>query len=332
MKLRIALAITALLTVFLPATAQAAPTLSIGLAYDIGGIGDRSMNDAAAAGLEKAKKQFDFTVSAVVTDGSTADRDRRIRGLIAKNCDLIIAIGSGYAGTLQELAFEFPTMQFAILNDASVAALNVTSLIFAETQGAYLAGFSAAQISKTGKVAMITTKNQADIYANGFRAGVLASKKKVVPIVKYLDGSSTAAIKQVVAARADIVYMATSGSISEAFKVIVDANTAKNRKKSAPIIKVISTEPDQYLTVTSSTKKYLVASVIKRVDKVMYDLISVTLEGEQFLDFIEDGADIYGRRYGIKGGGIEFAIRTGELALYRSAINAAAATAEKIPA
>jgi hypothetical protein len=109
--------------------------------------------DSHNKALVEAKKKFSFTVEPVITDGTSADRDRRVRGLIAKNCNPIIVVGSGYAPTIQALAVEFPNTQFAILNDASIDALNVTSLIFADTQGAYLAGYSAALASKSGKVA-----------------------------------------------------------------------------------------------------------------------------------------------------------------------------------
>jgi basic membrane protein A len=95
---------------------------------------------------------------------------------------------------------------------------------------------------------------------------------------------------------------------------------------------MISIEPDQYVTVTSSTKKYLVATVVKRVDKMLFDVINKSIAGGQYLDFIDAGAGIYGRRYGINGGGIEFTILTNELAPFKEAINIAAGTAEKIPA
>jgi basic membrane protein A len=177
MKFRALVLIVAVATSIVSAPAFAATQLTVGVAYDIGGRGDRSFNDASAAGLDKAQKNFDFNLEAVVTDGTSADRERRIRSLINKNCNPIIAIGAGYAPTLQALAIEFPNTQFAIINDASVTALNVTSVVFANTQGAYLAGFSAAQISKSGKVAMIANPDQADIYKDGFSAGVFASKK-----------------------------------------------------------------------------------------------------------------------------------------------------------
>jgi basic membrane protein A len=328
MKIRSLILAVAVAVALIPAPSYASPSLTVGVAYDIGGRGDRSFNDASAAGLDKAQKQYDFNLEAVVTDGTSADREKRIRSLITKNCNPIIAIGSGYASTLQALAIEFPNTQFAIINDASVAALNVTSVVFANTQGAYLAGFSAALVSKSGKVAMIANSDQADIYKDGFSAGVFASKKKVIPIVKYVSGSYSAATNQVIDAGADVVFVATQGSDSEVFKVIV----ARNAKKKGSNIGLINVEPDQYITVTSSTKKFLFASVVKRVDKAIFDIIALSTAKKQYLDILDADAGIYGRRYGITGGGIEFTIRSNELLAKSGSINIAAATAEKIPA
>jgi basic membrane protein A len=327
MKLRIALACALIFGALTPAVVSADP-LTIGIAYDIGGRGDKSFNDASAAGIERAKKSLDFEVEAVVTDGSSDDRDKRIRSLIAKKCGLIIAVGAGYGPTLQALAFEFPNTQFAIINDASVAAVNVSSVVFAETQGAYLAGFSAAQISQTGKVAMIADSNQADLFKNGFSAGVLASKKKVIPIVKYVSGSYSLAASQVMAVGADIIYLSTQGSAAEVFKVIV----ANNAKKGSNKVGLINVEPDQYLAVTNQNKKYLAATVVKRVDKAIVEIISKSLSGDQFLDYLDLDAGLFGTRYGIAGGGIEFTIRSKALLAKSDAINIAAATAEKIAA
>jgi basic membrane protein A len=328
MKFRALLIAAVLGSSLLSVPAHAANQLNVGVAYDIGGRGDKSFNDAAAAGLEKAQKQFDFNLEAVVTDGTSADREKRIRSLITKNCNPIITIGAGYAPTLQALAVEYPNTHFAIINDASVAALNVTSVVFANTQGAYLAGFSAAQVSKSGKVAMIANPDQADIFKDGFSAGVFASRKKVIPIVKYVSGSYSVAANQVIDAGADVVFVATQGSDSEVFKVIV----ARNAKKKASNIGLINVEPDQYITVTSATKKFLIASVVKRVDKAIYDIIALSIEKKQYLDILDADAGIYGRRYGITGGGIEFTIRSKELSVMSASINAAAVTAEKIPA
>ena len=328
MKTRLLLIAAILATALMPVSASAEPALTVGVAYDIGGRGDRSFNDASHAGLEKAQKQFDFELVPVVTDGSSADREKRIRSLIAKNCDPIIAIGSGYAPTLQALAVEYPSTHFAIINDASVAALNVTSVIFADNQGAFLAGFSAAQLSKSGKVAMIANPDQADIYKDGFAAGVAAAKRKVIPIVKYVSGSYSLATTQVLDAGADIVFVTTQGSDSEILKVIA----SRGAKKMGAPIGMINVEPDQFITITNSTKRFLLATVIKRVDKAMYDIVALSLAKRQYLDILDENAGIYGRRYGITGGGIELTVRSNSLLRLSNSINAAAAIAEKIPA
>ena len=46
-------------------TANAASKIKAAIAYDIGGRGDKSFNDSAAAGLDKAKKKFGATVKEV---------------------------------------------------------------------------------------------------------------------------------------------------------------------------------------------------------------------------------------------------------------------------
>lgn len=330
MKFRAILATAAiLLTSFSSLPAHGAP-LTIGIAYDVGGRGDRSFNDAAALGLEKARKQFDFTLETVVTDGTSADRDRRVRALISKNCNPVIAIGPGYAATLQALAIEFPNTQFAILNDASIEALNVTSLIFSDTQGAYLAGFSAALASKTGKVAMIATANQADIYQDGFLAGVLASKRPIASIVRYTFGSPVTAAQQAMSAGADVIFVARPGSDSDIFAAIVARNKSLEKKKNFKPVGMIMVEPDQYVTVTSSTKKYLYASVVKHLDKAIFDLISKALAGQQHLDVLDPIAGIYGHRYTVIDGGITFTTYLPLLTAATPTINKAALSAAKI--
>jgi basic membrane protein A len=331
MKLSSLVAVSALaLTTLVSAPAHATESLTIGIAYDIGGRGDRSFNDAAAAGLEKAQSKFTFTVDPVVTDGTSADRDRRIRSLITKNCNPIIAVGQGYAPTLQRLAIEFPNTQFAILNDASVDALNVTSLIFADTQGAYLAGYGAALVSKTLKVAMIANPAQADIYQNGFVAGVAAAKRKVTPIAKYTSGSAATATKQAMDAGADVIFVARTGSVEDVFSSIVSRNISKKNSKNFKQVGMISLEPDQYVSVTTASKKYLYATIVKRVDIAMYDVITMALSGKQYLDVLDPIVGIYGHRYAIAGGGISMTTYLPALTAASARINTAALQGAKI--
>ena len=328
MKLRSSFLVAALIlsvAAFSPTPASASTNVCI--AYDTGGLGDRSFNDATLAGVKKAQNQMTFTFEGVVTDGTAADRVKRLRTLAAKNCAAIIAVGGEYRKAVDQLSTEFPNIQFSIIGDASIPALNVTSIVFADVQGAFLAGFSAALTSKTGRVGMITTPSSADIYQNGFLAGVTASKKKVRAFVNYtatdLDIAATALIRVGV----DVIYTATSGSADEAFSAIVKANTAKNRKKNASDVFLILSEPDLYLTVTPTTAKYLIASVVKRVDSAIADVISAAVNNSQISDVLDAEAGIYGRRYTIADKGIEIVLRSKALGTQAAAINAAAVAA-----
>jgi basic membrane protein A len=328
MKFRSSVAATALvLAAVITSPTPANASIKICIAYDTGGRGDRSFNDATLAGAKKAENQFTFTLESVVTDGTEADRSKRLRSLAGKSCAVVIAVGAEYKKAVDQISNEFPNTQFAIIGDASIASLNVTSIVFAEVQGAFLAGFSAALASKTGKVGMITTPSSADIYQNGFLAGVAASKKKVRSFVNYtptdLDLAATTLMKMGI----DVIYTATSGSADEAFAAIVKANTAKNRKKSAADVYLILTEPDLYLTVSPSTAKYLIASVVKRVDSSVEDLIGAAVNGSQISDVLDAEIGIYGRRYTISDKGIEIVLKSKALGTQAAVINAAAIAA-----
>ena len=326
MKIRAGIS-AALIAATLLISPNANAATNICIAYDTGGLGDRSYNDATLAGVKLAQNQYTFTFEGVVTDGTAADREKRLRNLTSKTCATIIAVGGGYAKVIEPLALEFPNTQFAIIGDASIAALNVTSVTFAEVEGAFLAGYSAAISTKSRKIAMITTPSNADLYQNGFLAGVAASKKKVNSYVKFTSTDTSIAARSMIALGIDVIYAATSGAADSAFDAIVKANTAKNRKKNAVDANLIITEPDLYLSVTALTSKYLLASVVKRVDIAVADVIGKAVNNSQLTDVLDAKAGIYGHRYTIADKGIEIVIKSKTLAAQASAINAAASAA-----
>jgi basic membrane protein A len=326
MKLPAKLAITAVALSLLGAP-QASAATNICIAYDTGGLGDRSYNDATLAGIKKAQNQYSFTFESVVTDGTNADRSKRMRSLTAKSCSTIIAVGSQYAKIVETLANDLPNAHFAIIGDASVPALNVTSIIFSENEAAFLAGYSAALASKSGRVAMVTTPSNADGYENGFLLGVAAAKKNVRSFVKYTATESVVSARALISLGIDVIYDATTGSADRLFEAIVKANTAKNRKKNAPEVNLIITEPDLYLNVTPATSKYLIASVVKRVDIAVSAIVGKAVNDSQLSDIIDPEAGIYGQRFGIRNQGVEIVIKSKALAAQTAAISAAASAA-----
>ena len=94
-------ALLTLLASFLPAGAQATPLLSVCVAYDVGGPGDHSFNDAVSAGLIAAAKRYQISLESTVTIGSAEDRELRIRTFAKKSCDLTIVVGSAYAESVK---------------------------------------------------------------------------------------------------------------------------------------------------------------------------------------------------------------------------------------
>ena len=323
--LLLSVAITA--SAIVPVATNAAPPVNICVAYDLGGPGDRSYNDAVLAGLVKAKKSLSFTYEGFITDGSAADREKRLRTMIAKGCSPILAIGSGYAKLLTNLAFEFPTKQFSILNDASIASLNITSLIFNDKQVGYLAGSAAARVTKTGKVALLSNSTNSNL-ETGFTLGANAAKKKVKITFKSAATGFADVANSLIAEGNDVIFVAVDGSVQEVFAAIVKHNETK--KKNAPEVGLITIEPDQYLTLTPANQKYLLGAISKRVDNAILDFVTSAVRDQQISDVLDPVAGIYGRSYGITGGNIELTFWAPKLLAFKASLAAASRTAAKL--
>jgi len=304
-----------------------ASTPVICLAYDTGGPGDGSFNDAAQAGLKVAAKNMEFTLETTVTSGEAKDRIDRVTALVKKDCTIVIAVGTGYAATLKELSQVFPETQFAILNDATVDALNVTSIVFADVQGAYLAGYAAALASKSGKVAMVGYSSQKDLFERGFVPGAKAARKSIVATIRYISSSASSVTTSLLRSGHDVIYLTTAGSATEVFSAIVSSNSANKNKNSAGLITV---EPDQFLSVTTNTKKFVLATVVKRVDLALIDLLTKTLDGSSLYDEVDPVLGVYGYQYGIVDKGIEITLRSPALIAKTSKINSASTSASKL--
>ena len=319
--------ISALSVSALVAPVAQASTPVICLAYDTGGPGDSSFNDAAQAGLKVAAKNLQFTLETTVTSGDAKDRTDRLTVLVKKDCTIVIAVGTGYAATLKELSQQYPETQFAILNDATVDALNVTSIVFADIQGAYLAGFAAALASKTGKVAMVGYASQKELFEKGFTPGAKAANKSIATTIKYISSSASTATTQLLRAGHDVIYLTTTGSATEVFGAIVSSNSANRKKNPSGIITV---EPDQFLSVDAATKRFVIATVVKRVDLALIDLLTKTLDGSSLYDEVDADLGVYGHRYGISDKSIEITLRLPALIAKTAKVNSASIAASKL--
>jgi basic membrane protein A len=281
---------------------SAAPMQSdakVGVAYDIGGRGDQSFNDSAAAGLDKLKSEFGLEVKELEAGQSETDaqKEERLRLLADGGYSPVIAIGFAYAKALGKVAPDYPDIRFAIVDDASITAGNVTSLVFAEEQGSYLTGVIAGQATKTGTVGFIGGVNVPLIhkFEAGFTEGVKSVKPDAKVEVAYLTeppdfggfndpakGKTTA--QGMLDGGADVIYAAAGGSGSGVFEAVAAKDGAW----------AIGVDSDQYLTAADAVKPRVLTSMLKRVDNAVYlfgkSVVEDTpLTGVQTFDLATDG-------------------------------------------
>ena len=271
-------------------TAAPSSDLKIGLAYDIGGRGDKSFNDSAAVGLDQAKKDFgisDDNISELSARANETDTDRATRlDLLAKGgFNPIIAVGFAYAPALKTIAPKYPDVKFGIVDATTddVSGPNVQNLVFAEEQGSFLVGAAAALKDTSGTVGFIGGCSVPLIakFEAGFKAGAEAAKPGIKVVSKYLSTpqqgcsgfndpqAGTESAKGMYDGGADIVYAAAGGSGSGVFAAAKAANK-----------KAIGVDSDQYLTADAAVKDVIMTSMLKRVNVAVLDFITTNNGGK----------------------------------------------------
>jgi basic membrane protein A len=314
------------------APSTAATKVKVGLAYDIGGRGDKSFNDSAAVGLDRAKKKFGVAAKEVtVLQGTDSEREDKLRLLAKAGYNPIIAVGFLYGGPIKKVASDYPKVQFGIIDDSSVDLLNVAGLVFAEEQGSYLAGVAAALASKSGKVGYIggVRTSLLQKFEAGYVAGAKATNKKVTVDVKYItefpdfSGFNDPAKAKVIAKGmidkgVDVIYSAAGGSGAGNFAAATDAGKAGKK------VWTIGVDSDQYLSASAAEQKNMLTSMIKRVDLAVYDVIAAVVAGSTVNDILDENG-LYGRRYDLATAGVGVSYSGGYINKYKAQIDKAAA-------
>ncbi|OQR63897.1 BMP family ABC transporter substrate-binding protein [Streptomyces maremycinicus] len=259
--------------------------LGLALAYDVGGKGDQSFNDAATAGLEKADKEFGYKSTAVEPqDGeSDADKVQRLESLAKQGYNPVIGVGFAYAPAVKEVAAKYPKTTFGIVDDEQIKADNVADLVFHEEQASYLAGVAAAKATKTNTVGFVGGVDVPLIhkFEAGFKQGVEDTKKGVTVKSQYLtetaaeggfsspDKGESAAEGQIDAG-ADVVYAAAGLSGQGVIK-------AANANK----VWAIGVDSDQYKQdALKAYKASILTSAMKNVEGAVYTLAKSVKDGK----------------------------------------------------
>lgn len=144
---------------------------------------------------EMGAENFEFVFadnSFVVEDAAAAIRD-----WASQDYDLIIAHGSQYGASLQEIAPDFPEVSFAWGTAGDTFGLdNVYAYEAQSDQGGYVLGVLAASMTESNVIGVVGPLEVGDakLYVDGFKAGVTATNAAAQVNVNYIGSFSDVAL------------------------------------------------------------------------------------------------------------------------------------------
>lgn len=262
---------------------------TVGMVYALGGLDDRSFNDAANRGAQRARLDHGIAYTNHEPD-SIAELGETQATLAASSnpaYDLVCCVGFRQADGLESAAAAAPDQQFMIV-DTAVDASNVASYVFEEQIGSFQAGRLAALLTTrdidagggatnpdartVGFVGGVDEPLTHGFHA-GFQAGVTHTASDIDVLAAYIgDFEDVEAARTAAAAMydagADIVYHAAGG----AGVGVLQAAQANGRY-------AIGVDSDQ----SRSNPRYadvVLASMVKRIDTAVYDAIEATIDGD----------------------------------------------------
>ena len=235
----------------------------------------KEMGGASALELKYSENMFK------VPDAAAAIRDYASQGF-----DIVIAHGSQYGSSIQEVAKDFPKVTFAWGTDVNTFGLpNVYAYTAAAEEGGYINGVLAAKLTKAKQIGVTGPVDVGDAktYIDGFIQGV-ESVDKTIKINKTWTGSfsdvalMTEAAKTHIAAGADIL---TGSSQS----VVGSIGAAKDKGS----VLWFGTQADQASLATNLVVASQVYDWTGMLKQMINDRKSGKLGGEKFVLQLKNG-------------------------------------------
>jgi basic membrane protein A len=285
-----------------PATEPPAPAVKVGQVTDLGGIDDKSFNASAWAGAEQAVT--DFGVEAKYLESQQqSDYAKNIQELLDDDTDLIVTVGFLLGVDTAKAANANPDTKFAIVDYAypdcwpgavvgtdcgsDVDISNVRGLMFQTDQAAFMAGYLAAGMTKTGKVGTFggIALPTVTIFMRGFEAGVKYYNQQKGTNVEVLGWDSAtseglftgnfestddgrAYAENLVQEGADII-MPVAGPVGLGSAAVCQETGS---------CMIIGVDADWFDTA-NEYKDVLLTSVLKKIDVAVYSTTQDVIEG-----------------------------------------------------
>jgi basic membrane protein A and related proteins len=275
----------ALVTLNASANAQsytAAKPLRVALVLH-GNLGDKSIFDSANAGMIKAQKELPVRVK-VIEAGTDRSRWQPALADAADGPYDVIIVGTGEMnGFLTKIAPQYPNKKFVLYDDAvdysTHCCANVYSVEYNTPAAAYLAGYVAANKSKTGKLGVILGAKAGPIleFELGFNQGARAANPKI-QLLEAISNTfaDPAKGKELALAQiqqgADVLFPVAGGTGIGVLQAARDAN-----------IYAIGVDVDQsalFEKTDPAQAKAILTSVYKDVGQSLFIVLRDTISGK----------------------------------------------------
>jgi len=174
---------------------------------------DLAFSQSMYAAASSLAGPLHFTLSVSDNLFNVTDAANAMRQYASEGYNLVIAHGSQYGGTVEQLAPQFPKTSFAWGTAGVTYGLkNVFAYQANSQEGGYVEGYVAAKLSKSKVLGVIGPINVGDahLYVVGFKAGALAADPKATVHVSFTGSFSddtlmATAAKSYVSEKADVL-------------------------------------------------------------------------------------------------------------------------------
>jgi len=266
-----------------------------------GGLDDRSFNDASWKGLQEAATDFGIGVDVLVSTSET-DLAPNVQQAVDTGCGFVLTVGYELAPATAEQAEKNPDIDFAIVDEV-VDAPNVKPIVFDTAQAAFLAGYLAAGVSQTGKVATFGGGNQPPVtlFMDGFVDGVAKYNEVHGTAVVALgwnketqDGVFTGDFEDI-----NKGLTTTQGFMDQGADVIlpvagqVGEGAARAALDSNGKASIIWVDTDGYDVLPEDLRPIILTSVLKNTGDAVVEIVKTSIDGtfdnKQYVGTLENG-------------------------------------------
>jgi basic membrane protein A len=263
---------------------ESAQVLCVGLVTDVGKVDDKSFNQSAWEGVQRAKKELGATVQYIETT-DPKDYAKNISTFADEKYDVVVTVGFALGEATQAAAAQHPSVKFIGVDQFQPPGSekpNLASLVFPEDQAGFLVGALAAMMTKSGKIgAVLATDAVPPVFrfGEGYRAGARYAKPDIELSVIYHNdvgfdktfsdpewGKTTAT--SMIDKGIDIVF----GAGGKTGNGALIGTAAKG-------VYAIGVDTDQYYTVPEA-RRALLSSAMKLLDDGTFELVKAANEGK----------------------------------------------------